>query len=132
MADLRPDQIPELWWTSYAAAERVGLATEVELPGVPQLDVLLVTGLSDLEPRDAFAAHAGHGELGVVAPMSPSNTVAGQPAADLGRDPATWLEVARTGGSGTAAGLSGVLTGARGSTACPRPTPPCSTWCRRS
>ena len=112
MADLRPDQVPELWWTSYAAAERVGLATEVELPGGPQLDVLLVTGLSDLDPRDAFAAHAGHGDLGVVAPMSPSNTVAGQPAADLGRDPATWLEVARAGGSGTAAGLSGVLTGA--------------------
>ena len=44
--------------------------------------------------------------------MSPSNTVAGQPAADLGRDPAAWLEVARASGSGTAAGLSGVLTGA--------------------
>ena len=42
--------------------------------------------------------------------MSPTNTVAGQPAADLGRDPATWLEVARANGSGTAAGLSGVLT----------------------
>ena len=50
MADLRPDQVPELWWTSYAAAERVGLATEVELPGGPHLDVLLVTGLSDLDP----------------------------------------------------------------------------------
>ena len=121
MTDLRPDQIPENWWTSYQAALRVGLATEVVLPdgpggppgpGGPTLSVLMVTGLSDQDTRSVFQAHADNGTLGVLTPMSPTNTVAGQPAADLGRDPATWLPVALATGSGTASGLSGVLTAA--------------------
>ena len=33
--------------------------------------------------------------------MSPTNTVAGAPAADIGRDPARWLAVAQDGGGGT-------------------------------
>lgn len=111
MADLRPDRVPELWWNSYSVAEQVGLAVEVTLPGGPHLDVLVLTGLADDDAPSPFAAHAAHGQLGIVAPMSPSNTVAGAPAADLGRDPATWLDVARTNGGGTAAGLAGVLTG---------------------
>ena len=110
MADLRPDQVPEVWWTSYAAAEQVGLAIEVPLPGGPHLDLLMLTGLSDIDGAEVFAAHAGHGDLGVVTPMSPSNTIAGQPAAELGRDPDTWLEVARRPGGSTGAGLAMALT----------------------
>ncbi|WP_407345510.1 hypothetical protein [Pengzhenrongella phosphoraccumulans] len=110
LADLRPDELPELWWTSYAAAVRVGLAVEVELPDGPHLDVLLVTGLAELDARTVFEAHAELGSLGLVAPMTPTNTVAGQPTADVGRDPARWLAIARAAGSGTAGGLAGVLT----------------------
>ena len=51
------------------------------------------------------------GSLGVVTPMSPSNTVAGAPAADIGRDPAGWLAVAQDGGGGTFDGLAAPLTG---------------------
>ena len=61
MADLRPEQLPELWWTSYAVAVDVGLAIEVELPDGPHLDVLLVTGLADTDPSGVFESHAGHG-----------------------------------------------------------------------
>ena len=111
MAGLQPDQVPELWWTSYAVAEQVGLATEVVLPGGPHLDVLMLTGLSADDARPLFTAHAGHGDLGLIPPMSPTNTVAGQPAADLGRDPGTWLAVAQANGSGTASGLANVLIG---------------------
>ncbi|RYV49807.1 hypothetical protein, partial [Pengzhenrongella frigida] len=110
LADLRPDQLPELWWTSYAAALQVGLAVEVELPDGPHLDVLLVSGLADLDARTVFEAHADLGTLGLVPPMTATNTVAGQPTADVGRDPARWLAIARTAGSGTAGGLAGVLT----------------------
>ena len=110
LADLRPDQLPELWWTSYAAAVRVGLAVEVELPDGPHLDVLLVTGLADTDPRGVFEAHGDLGALGLAPPMTPTNTVAGQPTADVGRDPAPWLAIARAAGSGTAGGLAGVLT----------------------
>jgi hypothetical protein len=110
IADLRPDQVPELWWTSYGMAVEVGLATQVELPDGPHLDVLLVTGLGDGDPRPLFEAHAGNGTLGLVSPMTATNTIAGQPTTDIGRDPARWLAVARAAGSGTATGLAGVLT----------------------
>ena len=35
MSDLQPRPGPHLWWTSYAVAERVGLAIEVDLPDGP-------------------------------------------------------------------------------------------------
>ena len=120
MAELEPDRVPELWWTSYEKALEVGLAVEVEIPDGPDgppgpegphLSVLLVTGLSDQDPRALFERHADRGSLGVVTPMSPTNTVAGAPAADLGRDPAGWLAVAQDGGGGTFEGLAAPLTG---------------------
>lgn len=120
MTGLEPDRVPELWWTSYQKALDVGLAVEVEIPdgpagppgpAGPHLEVLLVTGLSDQDPRALFERHADRGSLGVVTPMSPTNTVAGAPAADLGRDPATWLAVAQAGGGGTFDGLAAPLTG---------------------
>ena len=120
MADLRPEQIPDRWWTSYQAALDVGLAVEVEIPDGPggppgaegpTLSVLLVTGLSDQDPRDVLQAHADSGALGMLTPMAPTNTIAGAPAADLGRSPDTWLAVARAVSAGTGNGLGGVLTG---------------------
>jgi len=120
MADMRADQVPEKWWTSYQAALDVGLAIEVDLPDGPggppgpvgpTLSVLLVAGLSDREMRPILEALADNSTLAVVTPMSPTNTVAGAPAADLGRDAAGWLQVASTAGSGSANGLAEVLTG---------------------
>ena len=92
MAELKPDEVPELWWTSYKKALDVGLAVEVPIPDGPagpwgpdgpRLDVVLVTGLGDQDPRELFERQAARGSLGVVPPMSPTNTVAGAPAADL-------------------------------------------------
>ena len=120
MADLRADQVPEKWWTSYQAALDVGLAIEVDVPDGPgdppgphgpTFSVLLVTGLSDREMRPVLQALADNGTLAVVTPMSPTNTVAGAAAADLGRGAAGWLQVASTVGSGSANGLAEVLTG---------------------
>lgn len=111
LRSLEHDRMPELWWNSYRAAHDVGLAIEVVLPDGPHLEALLVTGLGHDDPQGAFAARAGRGALGVVEPMSPTNTVGGTPAADLGRDTATWLATARATGSGTANGLAFWLTG---------------------
>lgn len=120
MADMRADQVPEKWWTSYRAALDVGLAVEVDVPdgpggppgpSGPTLSVLLVTGLSDREVRPVLEALADNSTLAVVTPMSPTNTVAGAPAADLGRDAVGWLAVATAVGSGSADGLAEVLTG---------------------
>ncbi|MFG2076337.1 hypothetical protein [Nonomuraea maritima] len=111
LSSLEQGVMPALWWNSYQAAEQVGLATEVILPDGPHLDVLLVTGLGETSSGDVFRAQADRGVLGVVTPMTPTNTVAGAPAADLGRDPATWLATARAHGAGTADGLASWLTG---------------------
>ena len=78
MAALRPEQVPELWWTSFAVAVDVGLGIEVDLPEGPHLDVLMVTGLSDTDPRSVFETHGDTGNLGLISPMTPTNTVAGQ------------------------------------------------------
>lgn len=120
MTEMRPDLVPEKWWTSYRVALEVGLAIEFDVPDGPggppgpdgpTLAVLMVTGLSNQEVRPVLAALADNSTLAVVTPMSPTNTVAGAPAAELGRDAAGWLAVASTVGSGSANGLAGVLTG---------------------
>jgi hypothetical protein len=120
MADMRADQVPKKWWTSYQAALDVGLAIEIAVPDGPggppgphgpTLSVLLVTGLADREMRPVLQALADNSTLAVVTPMSPTNTVAGAAAADLGHDAATWLQVASTVGAGSANGLAEVLTG---------------------
>ncbi len=106
--------IPRTWWNSYSEAEAVGLAVRITLDEArPFFDTLLCIGLtqSDQEPlaRQVFEAHAAAGQLGTLAPLTPTNTVDGQPTIDLGRDPAPWLGVARQP-LGDVAGLT-ALTG---------------------
>ncbi|MBA2550927.1 MAG: hypothetical protein H0V13_07735 [Nocardioidaceae bacterium] len=112
---MRDGRIPRTWWNSYEAARRVGLAGEIVLGEErPALDVLMCVGLCEPgrkpSPREVFVAHARAGRLGTLPPLSPTNTVAGVPAADTGKDPKAWLEMARLPKT-TAGGLSDVLTG---------------------
>ena len=81
--------------------------------GTPGSDALGAAGHRAVRPGNTpvLQALADNGTLAVVTPMSPTNTVAGAPAADLGRDSAGWLQVASTAGSGSANGLSQILTG---------------------
>ncbi len=117
LAAVRPDAdgtIPRTWWNSYSEAETVGLACEIVLGETrPFFATLLCVGLNqrDQEPltRQVFEAHAAAGTLGTLAPLTPTNTVDGQPTVDLGRDPAPWLGVARQP-LGDVAGLT-ALTG---------------------
>lgn len=110
LAGLAPDKVPDLWWTSYAQAVQVGLAGEVTLDG-RDVRVLMVTGLGGADAGPTFAALADNGRLGVVAPMSPTNTVAGTPAADLGLDPSSWLEVAQENAGSSHANSAGWVAG---------------------
>ena len=48
----------------------------------PALRWLAVTGLADPAAPLPFAALAAEGRLGVLEPLTPTNTVAGSPAAD--------------------------------------------------
>jgi hypothetical protein len=84
------------WWPSWGSLEDSGLTFTVDLgqppgPIAPEAIVALyVIGLGDTETVDVLRPHLDSGDLGLLQPGTPTNTVAGAPAADLGRDPAAW------------------------------------------
>jgi|HubBroStandDraft_6_1064221.scaffolds.fasta_scaffold18603_1 hypothetical protein len=89
------------WWSSYATAAQAGLATEIDLgPQADDIDVLYAVGVGGGDPAPLFAAHRDAGELAVLPLGAPTNTVDGEPAADLAQDPETWRQLVLTGGSG--------------------------------
>ena len=102
------------WWTSFQEAKAVGLGTEIDLgPARPDdIDVVYAVGIGDIEPGGVFADHRDAGVLGVLPPGAPTNTVAGDPAADLARDPDTWRMLlvsppAQPGAEAVSAALTG-------------------------
>ena len=115
----RPDEdgrTPRRWWNSFVAAQDVDLACEIALTGdPPNFPVLFCVGYDapDAEPVDPveiFALHTDAGRLGILAPLTPTNTIAGAPTTDLGTDPQPFLEAARQAAGG-ASGLVTALTG---------------------
>ena len=102
------------WWSSFAKAKAVGLGAELDLGArADDIDALYVVGLGGGDPAGLFAAHRDSGSLSVLPLGVPTNTVDGEPAADLGRDPETWRQVVvggATGASGTGL-VSLALTG---------------------
>jgi hypothetical protein len=77
--------LPRTWWLSYARALEVGLAADLDI-GVtpPVLDALVVVGVGDTDAADLIDAHNATGRLAVLAPGTPTNTVAGEPTTDFG------------------------------------------------
>jgi hypothetical protein len=94
------DGLPLTWWLSFAQAIEVGLGAIVDLgPTRPDdLDAVYLVGLGDQDAGPLFAAHRDAGTLAVLSPGVPTNSVAGAPAADLGRDPDVWLRQANDTG----------------------------------
>ena len=103
------------WWSSFATAKAVGLGVELDIGArADDIDALYVVGLGGGDPIDLFAAHRDSGSLSVLPLGVPTNTVDGEPAADLGRDPEAWRQLV-TGGSSGGSGaelVSLALTGA--------------------
>ncbi len=90
---------PETWLNSFARAKIVGLATEIDLGADAEgIEAIYVIGLGEEEPAELLRGHADGGRLAVLAPGTPTNSVAGDPAAELGRDPELWWR--RAQGSG--------------------------------
>src|SRR5712691_6140548 len=123
--------MPQTWWLSFQRSIDLGLGAIIDLGDhADDIDVLYVVGLGAEAPDKLFAAHGATGTLAVVPPGTPTNTVAGAPAADLGRDPDVWrrmawqtgltqpaareLEVALTGGAASLAPLPGGEVDVRG------------------
>ncbi|MFI9588155.1 hypothetical protein ACIHCQ_41690 [Streptomyces sp. NPDC052236] len=111
------------WWTSFARAKEVGLGAEVDLgPDRPDdIDVLYVTGLGDADPAELFTSHRDAGNLGVLALGTPTNSVDGEPAADLARDPETWRVLLTTPPPQPAAEALGLALTGRPSALAPLP-----------
>ena len=108
------------WWSSYATAVQAGLATEIDLgPQADDIDALYAVGVGGGDPAPLFAAHRDAGELAVLPLGAPTNTVDGEPAADLAQDPETWRQLVLTGGAGDlgTAAVSTAITGRPGALA---------------
>ena len=104
-------RIPRRWWTSFEAAAELGLATEIEVGQQPALRWLAVTGLAHPTDPLPFASLAVEGRLGVLDALTPTNSVAGAPTADLGGSADAWLRATRPLADPEAADLMGALTG---------------------
>ena len=69
---------------------------EAAVSGVPAaalpdlIEALLVTGIGDDDPADLFGGLVSEGRVGLLAPGTPTNSVAGAPAAPLAADADTW------------------------------------------
>ena len=116
--DDAPDAAPgeELFRPTWDGARDAGLAADIELADLgvdpADIDVLYAIGLGDEDPSELFAAHRDAGLLAILACGTPTNTVAGEPAADLGRDDEAWIATVRAAVSDDEEGLlSGTLTG---------------------
>ncbi|HTP99463.1 MAG TPA: hypothetical protein VMN56_09060 [Casimicrobiaceae bacterium] len=113
---------------TWDGARAAGLAADIELgdfgvaPG--DIEVLYAIGLGDEEPGALFDAHRDAGLLAILAAGTPTNSVAGAPAADLGHDDEAWIATVRAARSDDEEGLlSGTLTGKRDALG-PLPAPP--------
>lgn len=113
-ADLESGQLPDTWWLSYPRAIEVGLGIDIDI-GVspPKLDALVVLGVGETDATELVDAHNASSRMAVLAPGTPTNTVAGESTTDLG-DRAESLyslvHTAPTSQSASAAVLEG-LTG---------------------
>lgn len=105
------------WYSSFKAAVDVGLGAVVDvgLTRPDDIDVVYVVGLGGADPVDVFADHRDAGILGVLSQGVPTNTVHGEPAADIARDPETWRVLASAPPSQPGADAVGLaLTGSAG------------------
>jgi hypothetical protein len=82
---LAAGQLPKTWWLSYERAIEVGLGADINV-GVTlrALEALIVVGIGSADASDLVRAHNETGRMAVLAPGTPTNTVAGEPTTDFG------------------------------------------------
>ena len=101
------------WWNSYDAALEVGMAAEIDL-GIADpinIDVIYAVGLSDETPDQLLQAHRDKGSLAILSLGEATNTVEATPAADLGSDAGSWLDIAKGETASGTSEISQALTG---------------------
>jgi hypothetical protein len=84
-ATLAAGSLPDTWWLSYKRAQDVGLGVDLDIGLVPPaLDALVVLGIGEADAAELVDAHNAGGRMGVLAPGTPTNTIAGEPTTDFG------------------------------------------------
>jgi hypothetical protein len=102
------------WWDSWDEAKLAGLGTEIDLGGrTDDIEAVYVVGLAATTAAALFGRHRDTGRLGLLAPGTPTNTVDGARAADLGQDPMPWLRLLQRGADENERLAGLVLTGDR-------------------
>ncbi len=82
---LAAGELPKTWWLSHERAVEVGLAADLDIGATPPvLDALVVVGMGETDAADLIDAHNVTGRMAVLAPGTPTNTVAGEPTTDFG------------------------------------------------
>jgi|GEM_PF-1386319 len=100
------------WWSSYARALAVGMAGEISLGAVgDDIDVIYAVGLSTESPKALFEAHHRAGQLALLPPGTPTNTVHGDAAAPLDLSPEEWAASLSSPPQAGAAELGELLLG---------------------
>ncbi|SEF01869.1 hypothetical protein SAMN05519104_7797 [Rhizobiales bacterium GAS188] len=85
MPRLSAGVLPQTWWLSYPRAVEVGLGVDLDIGATPPtLEALVVLGIGDRDAAELVDAHNATGRLAVLAPGTPTNTVAGEPTTDFG------------------------------------------------
>jgi hypothetical protein len=78
------------WWTREA-----GLQAEYDLPFTTKselrnIELIMAVGLGNNSPAELFESHRNAGVLSLLPLGAPTNTLFGEPAADLAQDPDLW------------------------------------------
>lgn len=109
------DDEPDAWWPRWDELLRVGLAVDLlPSPVEPdQVEALFAIGVGEHPSADVFARHAACGDLGALAVGRPTNTVSGEPTADVDRDADTWRNLAGRSPTPDESRVSLALTGQR-------------------
>ncbi len=82
---LAAGELPKTWWLSYPRAVEVGLGVDLDIGLIPPtLDALVVLGIGETDAAELVDLHNATGRMAVLAPGTPTNTVAGEPTTDLG------------------------------------------------
>jgi hypothetical protein len=90
------------WWIREA-----GLQAEYPLPFTDEaelenIELIIAVGLGSASPRDLFESHRNAGLLSMLPLAAPTNTVSGEPAADLAQDADTWWRLLNGAGASEA------------------------------
>lgn len=129
-AAIRRDMQPQVfgngpadtWWQSFRRACEVHLGTEIVLGTTqPDLECVVVVGAGDESPKALLDDHLANGRLAVVPQGTPTNTVEGEQAAELGRDIGYWYDLAA--GTDPLLGTGAIYTALTGTPAPTWPSP---------